>query len=59
MMALSGASFETKSSIFSLMSKMMTMPMIRRSATKKVLMNFFIIYKSIFLGERSITVKVL
>ena len=52
-MALSGASFSTKSSILSLMSKMMTMPMIRSSATKNVLMNFLTIYTSSFLGLRS------
>ena len=40
MMALRGASLATKSSIRSLISKIMTMPMIRISATKKVLMNF-------------------
>ena len=39
-MALSGASFATKLSIFSLMSKIMTMPIISTIATKKVSMNF-------------------
>ena len=53
MMAFRGASFATKSSILSLISKMMTIPMIRMSATKKVLMNFLTIYLSIFLGLRS------
>ena len=39
-MAFSGASLLTKSSIFSLMSKIMTIPIISSSAMKNVLMNF-------------------
>ena len=42
MMDLMGTSCSTKFSIFSEMSKMMTMAMIIRSAMRKVIMNFFI-----------------
>ena len=61
MISFSGASFDTKLSIFSLISKIITIPMIRMRATKKVVMNFLTMYKSIFLGLRSnsMSVKVL
>ena len=61
MISFSGASFDTKLSIFSLISKIITIPMIRIRATKKVVMNFLTMYKSIFLGLRSnsMSVKVL
>ena len=48
MMACRGASFLTKSSIFSEMSKMMTMPMMSISDTKKVIINLLKMYQSSF-----------
>ena len=51
MISFSGACLATKSSIFSLMSKMITIPIIRRIAMKKVSINFFVIYTSSFLGN--------
>ena len=49
MIARSGASFCTKSSIFSLTSKMMTMSVSSPRATKNDPMNFPMIYLSSFL----------
>ena len=49
-MAFRGACFATKSSIFSLMSKMMTMTVRRLRATMNAPMNFLMIYQSSFLS---------
>ena len=54
MISFSGALFSTKWLIFSLMSKMITIPMIRISAMKKVSMNFLMMYLSIFFSGLSI-----
>ena len=56
-MACRGALFSTKWLIFSLMSKMMTIPMMRRRAIKKVRMNFFMMYQSIFFSPTFIFLK--
>ena len=48
---MSGACFATKSSIFSLMSKMITIPIMSRIAIKNVAMNFFIMYLSSLAGN--------
>ena len=55
MMARSGAWFSTKWLIFSEMSKIITMPMMSSSAMKNVIMNFLMMYQSIFLILRFIS----